>query len=241
MEVHVGVFYPSGVPGQNAKVSASIAALPPRRGEGRAGGDGYCVVSLKTAGLLSLINLQFSAELVDSATGVEWAGSSSARWRLVRAPGVAPRREARIQIERKHRAVQLAVPDSVLDTILKTGDGRLLVYDVDELLHCLRTSAPAAALSMVGKVLDGSIKIRARAEQWWLPSWDGLTVGRMLLEPEIKRRVIEKIGPGEWTRLQASGVYIRNVGAHQKFALVSMDEALASTRVLFEFMVRWWT
>jgi hypothetical protein len=125
-------------------------------------------------------------------------------------------------------------------TILRTKDGSLIVYDVDELLHCLRTSSPAASLSMVGKILDGSIKIRGIAEGWWRSEWDSHSVGRMLLEPDIKQRIIARIGAGEWTRLQASGAYLRNVGAHQKFALVSMDEALASSRVLFEFMNRWW-
>jgi hypothetical protein len=96
-------------------------------------------------------------------------------------------------------------------------------------------------MALVGKVLDGAIKLKGRGQEWWNSDWSRSTLGNLLREPVIKDKMIEKIGDGGWQRLRGSGVYVRNVGSHQDFERVSMDDAVASARVLFDFLTRWWS
>ena len=243
MNVKVSVLFPSGIGCPGARVDAKILALTPRKGSGMTGTDGSCIVSLNTQGFVGLVNLEFQASTIDSATGVGWSGEVRHRWGLVHIrPGLpGPKREAQVMLSRQPRDISFGLNSQTFTAIQASAEGGLLLYDIEELLECLRSSLPSASLALAGKVLDGSVKIKARADGWWQSAWDRLPLGSLLSEAEVKKRLVSTIGEGGWDRLKGSGVYVRNVGAHQKFVLVSMDEAVASSRVVFDFMVRWWT
>ena len=69
--------------------------------------------------------------------------------------------------------------------------------------------------------------------------WDEKPLGALINVAEVKKRLTDTIGSPGFRRLNASGVVMRNLGAHQNFEKVSIDEALASTRFLFDFIERW--
>jgi hypothetical protein len=136
--------------------------------------------------------------------------------------------------------VLLSISAETFAAIRSPEGGALVLADIEELLDCLSSSIPAAALSMVGKVLDGSIKVKAKQDGWWQAAWGRHPLGALLLEPEVKRRIVERIREGGWERLKGSAVAVRNVGSHHMFEPVSIDEAVASARVVFDFLPRWW-
>lgn len=241
MNVTVLVQFPSRRVCQGARVEGTISIRNPRRASGITGQDGTCVVPLDTTGVVGIVALEFRATVLDSL-GVEWTGNSVYRWTLVytRAGTPAPKREALIVLGRVPREVPLELNPETFGAIERSDGGALLLADVEELVDSLRASLPSASVALVSKVLDGSIKIRGRARGWWRADWDRLPTGALIAEPEVKRLIIERIGDGGWERLRGSAVSLRNVGAHHLSEQVSIDEAMGSARVLFDFLPRWW-
>jgi hypothetical protein len=242
MKITAQVAYESGDRTSGISVTAVLrTAFAVRSGTGTTDAGGVALLEVPTNGVNGTVKVEFSAEGYDG-TGVLWKGQSVVSWRLVHVgPGQsAPRRETRIVVRRQPREVNVELDIAIRSAVARDANGILVLADTDELIDSLRSNLPSGSMALVGKVLDGAIKIRAQEEGWWSPDFDGKPLGLMLTTPAIKARIDAKIGPGNWERLRGSGVYIRNVGAHQSFDRVSMEEALASTRIVFDFMRKWW-
>ncbi len=106
-------------------------------------------------------------------------------------------------------------------------------------MDALSGNLPVAAMALAGRLLEGLFKARGRTEKWWKDEWEPLTLGPLLEIPVIKDLLKRTMGPGGWDRLRGSGVYVRNVAAHNKGDSPSMEEALASARILYDLMERW--
>ena len=183
---------------------------------------------------------EFEAEGRDSK-GVSWEGRRVVRWTLVRMnPGVeAPRREVTIVLSRQGREVETRPTSDALAAAAVLDPSGFVLREVDELMDSLSANLPSASMAVAGQLLDGLIKARGRKDGWWDRDWDRLPLGPLLeLEP-IKTRLSKAMGSGGWERLRGSGVYVRNVAAHHKGDSPSMEEALASARVIYDLMERW--
>ena len=202
-------------------------------------GAGCCSVELATRP--GRATFEFEADGGD-ARGVHWAGRTLETWNLVlvRRGHPLPVRNARVTVTRAPLSHELYLSPELRRFIRAKASGELLLQDVDELTDCLTEELPAASLAMVGKVLDGTVKSRGLSEGWWSDDWDRMPLGSLPELKLVKERIISSIGTGGWERLRGSGVFVRNVGAHHKFEPVSMEEALASTRVVLDFLSRWW-
>ena len=187
-----------------------------------------------------VISTEFSVSGYDS-TGVEWEGYARKDFRLVtvRRGQSPPVREVSVELSRKPRTIRFSLSAELVGALIALPKGGFISEDIDELLTCLRSNLPSASFSMLGKVYDGLIKLRGQHEDWWNADWDTMSLGALLNVGEVKIKLKAAIGDSGLKRLTASGVVMRNFGAHQKFERVSMDEALASTSVLFEFIPRW--
>lgn len=242
MNVSAHVVYPSGDGVTGIQVRATLRTVfASRDGSGVTDGTGWAHFEIPTRGISGSVQVRFVCE-GEEETGVHWSGETSVRWQLVyvRVGHTPPRREVLIAVERQSREITLGLSFGLRDRIRSDPDGPFLLVDVDELVDCLEASLPTASMALVGKVLEGALKVRGHAEGWWLSTYDNETLGQLLAEPSIKTTIENRIGSGNWNRLRGSSVFVRNVGVHQTFARVSMEEALASTRIAFTFLSRWW-
>ena len=175
------------------------------------------------------------------AGGVSWEGKTVVKWNLVRVRKgeVGPRREARILLSRKRREVETRPDAMALARLSELDPDGLVSLDLGELMDALSASLPGASLAMAGKVLEGLIQTKACKEKWWSHDWDKLTLGALLENSTVKGHLTNAIGSGGWDRLRGSTVFVRNVGVHHKHEAVSMEEALATARVVYDLMLRW--
>jgi hypothetical protein len=163
------------------------------------------------------------------------------RWNLVRVRQGedGPRREARILLSRKRREVETRPDTMALARLSELDSDGLVSLDLGELMDALSASLPGASLAMAGKVLEGLIKAKGRKEKWWNDDWDKMTLGMLLENSTVKNQLTTVIGAGGWDRLRGSTVFVRNVGVHHNHEVVSMEEALAAARVVYDLMLRW--
>ncbi len=133
----------------------------------------------------------------------------------------------------------LKIEDRSLNELALTSLGNLVLDDLLELNASLRLSLPVSSLSATGKVLDGFLKVKGESEGWWDQSLDDLTLGGLLQAEPVKAAVRAHLPAGEIDRLRGSAVWVRNVAAHQKYAPVSLQEALASAGVVLRAMNIW--
>jgi hypothetical protein len=172
--------------------------------------------------------------------GVRWEGRVDL---VVDSIGTTP--------SRKHDGVTFELRRSKVDssaiileqdpTIALVGDelGELILDDVLEMRASLEDGLPSAALGMVGKVLDGFLKWVGTQEKWWVDEFDSLPLGALLERDEVKAAMRIHLGPGYWDRLRGSAVYVRNVAVHQKYAPVTIQEAVASAKVVLNALNKW--
>lgn len=242
MKAHVLVEYPNGgsALGYNVRGRARGPLTLPQVGWVNASPDpdGSHSVSLNVPSGRNIFEFEANGQ---GAGGVSWEGKAVVKWNLVRVRQgeQGPRREVRVLLSRKRREVETKPDATALARLSDLDSDGLVLLDLGELMDALSASLPGASLAMAGKVLEGLIKTKARKEKWWSDDWDKMPLGTLLENSTVKNQLVAVIGTGGWDRLRGSTVFLRNVGVHHKHEAVSMEEALATARVVYDFMGRW--
>jgi hypothetical protein len=170
----------------------------------------------------------YEVEYTDS-NGIGWIAGGGIELILAKGKLVRPRHNSQIQIvlERKYNALTHISIDRVASYRLDNAPGGALVLnDLDEMLTAVRNGLPGSTLAMAGKGLEGFLRLKGKAERWWKTRYEGLTVGKLLGEPEVEEIVRRRIGEGYWGKLRGSAVFVRNQGVHNNQAPVTGAEAV---------------
>jgi hypothetical protein len=171
---------------------------------------------------------------------VRWTGSVDFAVPPASPTAVLPEIELRISVDReRHESPSLGLEQASVVGLDVNALGKLILYDVSEMLAALYYSLPSAALSLSGKVLDGLIKFKGQSSGWWPAGLDSKPLGVVLGHPVVKARIESDLGPEAWERLSNSFLYLRNTGAHQKFVPVNLPDAESSVALVLDMLSRW--
>jgi len=145
-----------------------------------------------------------------------------------------------ITIERVGSAMpEFEVKPTVWTALQKEPNGKYVASDLSELVDALRWGLPTASFSLIGKVLDGTLRVKG-AQSWWSPAMNKLTLGPLLEDPIVKNAIVADMGEPYWDRLR-NAVPVRNLSVHQHWSLLTMHEAYTAARVVLELLEKWFT
>lgn len=206
-----------------------------------AAADGSAVFDLRRP-LPALVRVQFQLKV--SAGGfdarrVRWEGVTFLTLGPAQPGLLLPETVTYVPVQRATNAAEeFALAEAALAILDSTVLGKLVLYDVDEMLTVLRHQLPSATVSLAGKVLDGVLKVKGNGS-WWPSSLDEKPLGTVLLDPTVRQHLEADLGLAAWHRLTASFLYLRNTGSHQKYTPVAMPDATASVGMVLDILNEW--
>lgn len=206
-----------------------------------AAGQASFVITFPLAGPIGVVRANYLAVVSGhDRHGVTWVGEAKggcvARGRLV----AIDAKPLAVVLQRGLADVShLKVGARVRGQLVTHELGNLILDDLLELNESLRLSLPVSSLSLTGKILDGFLKFKGQEEGWWVDTLDDLPLGTLLNADPVKQAIRSHLPPGEIDRLRGSAVWTRNVAAHQKYAPVSIQDALASAGVVLAAIEGW--
>lgn len=172
--------------------------------------------------------------------GVAWSGT------VIEAIGALPLgsspapRDVLVPVRRQPKNVdRLGLEESQVSLLSPDPLGRLVLYDVDEMLSALAASLPSAALAMAGKVLDGFLKFEGQSTGWWPAALDTSPLGPVLQNSVVISHGRTALGNATWERLEHSFLYLRNTGAHQKYVEIALSTAESEVELTLNVLNRW--
>lgn len=172
--------------------------------------------------------------------GVTWVREARGSHRARTRANTIDADPLRVVVERAPTDVShLTVEPPVRNQLGSSELGQLVLDDLMELNASLRSSLPVSSLSLTGKILDGFLKFRGEAEAWWDDSLDSKPLGALLQDDRVKTAIRSHLPAGEIDRLRGSAVWVRNAASHQKYAPVTLQEALASAGVIVRALNIW--
>jgi hypothetical protein len=219
-----------------------LRAIRPRPSQANAGPDGSAVFNLLCP-VPSVIPVQFQFKL--TARGfdtrrVQWTGSIDVTLGPRPLGQLLPEITAYVPVQRAtFTAENFELEEAAIAALDQTELGKLVLYDIDEMVTALRQSLPSGTLALAGKVLDGTLKFKGSAAAWWPAELDEKPLRPVLQHPTVRSRIESEIGPAEWVRLTTSFLYLRNTGAHQKYTSVSHTDAAASVGMVLDIINGW--
>lgn len=175
-------------------------------------------------------------------TGIGWIGTGG--FDLVVATGklIRPKHNSTIEIVTQRVPAPLpylGIDKSTVQAISGTEGGPLVLNDLDEMLTAVRIALPSSTLAMAGKGLEGFLRMKGRSEDWWKKKLNGLSIGRLLADPDVEAVVTRRIGEGAWGRLRGSSVYVRNQGVHNNESSVTAAEAISAAEIVLHVVNSW--
>lgn len=208
-----------------------------KRVHGETATDGTLHTDLKADTSERFVSVEFFARVVDSQY-VKWKGSTVRQIDFPRGDDLQPPVICITLNRAEQEAPPLNIKGALWLTLSSTPLGQLVASDLQELIDALDDGLPSAALCLMGKVLDGALRMKGQGD-WWNPSWDNRTLGALFREEAVRKAVASDLGEGYLMRLEATSLPLRNIGAHQKATLPTLLEAQSTSAVLVELLNSW--
>jgi hypothetical protein len=204
-------------------------------------GVGRFHVTFPLASPLRIVRTNVSAQAIaHDDHGVSWSGQASRAEALRPSAPECNGSDLVVPMQRgKTDISHLRLDPAVVGQLRINELGHLVLDDILELFDALRASMPVASLTLCGKILDGFLRFRGELEGWWTAALVDLPLGALIQTKEVKGAIGAHLPAGEVDRLRGSSVWTRNVAAHQKYAPVTIQDALASAGIVLRAVERW--
>lgn len=131
---------------------------------------------------------------------------------------------------------------SVLNRVASKQYGEELAWTAAEMIACLQSHLPTAAVSVAGRALGQAIWLKGQGA-WWDPAWDSErpTLGPLLDKTPVRAAIEKATSPGFYQRVRRSFLIVRNDASHGIDTPITLVEARACADLVRQLLEAWWS
>ncbi len=166
----------------------------------------------------------FYAEMVDDL-GVSWAARASDR--------IGSPRDIPIRLLPTYSG-QLAIPESAVRYLEGTSDGRSILASLEELKRAVGNGMIQGTITLSTYVIEGLIRVVAKARNVWSETWDRKTYSELLEVPQILG-----LFPASVKDRARALADLRRPSAHYKYTTSLPAEAQIAAKTVEDIVAAW--